>query len=253
MSDGPTYTFTVSPDFPPDRISSWYVLNTFLQRQLGEHVHLELYDRFEQQRDAIAAGSIDLIYANPFDAATLVRDHGFTSVARPEGIRDEAIVVVADGSPVQKVEDLPQGARVATTDDPDVRMIGMIMLEPANLDATTIEAVTRPTYVLVAKALLSGDADVGIFLADAYDTLSATTRSGLRPLVTSQIGVISHLLLVGPRLAHRGDDLRRLLLGMHDDAHQRGIVDGLGFSGWLPVEHEETEFMIDLMDTLLAD
>ena len=32
---------------------------------------------------------------------------------------------------------------------------------------------------------------------------------------------------------------------------QRG--EGLGFEGWLPVDHEETEFMIDLMDTLLAD
>ena len=63
-----TYTFTVSPDFPPDYIAGWYVLNTFLQRRTGEHIHLELYDRFDQQRAAIDAGQIDLIYANPFDA-----------------------------------------------------------------------------------------------------------------------------------------------------------------------------------------
>ncbi len=131
----------------------------------------------------------------------LVRDHGFVSVARPDGIRDEAMIVVPDDSPVQKVEDLPQGCRVASTDDPDVRMIGMIMLEPANLGPDTIVALERPTYVLVAKALLMGDADVGVFLADAYDRLSGTTRSGLRTLVASQIGVISHMLMVGPALA----------------------------------------------------
>jgi phosphonate transport system substrate-binding protein len=248
-----TRTFTVSPDFPPDHIAGWYVFNTFLQRQTGEHIHLELYDTFDQQRAAIAAGGIDLIYANPFDAATLVRDHGFVAVTRPSGVRDEAVIAVPDASPVQKVEDLPQGCRVASTDDPDVRMIGMIMLEPANLGPDTIVALERPTYVLVAKSLLMGDADVGVFLADAYDSLASTTRAGLRPLVASQIGVISHMLMVGPALAPRLDELRALLLGMHDDPTQRSITEGLGFDGWLPVDHEETEFMIDLMDTLLAD
>ncbi|MEZ5177214.1 MAG: phosphate/phosphite/phosphonate ABC transporter substrate-binding protein [Acidimicrobiales bacterium] len=248
-----TRTFTVSPDFPPDHISGWYVLNTFLQRQTGEHIHLELYDTFDQQRAAIAAGGIDLIYANPFDAATLVRDHGFVAVARPDGVRDEAVVVVPEGSPVQKVEDLRPGCRVASTDDPDVRMIGMIMLEPADLGPDTIVAIERPTYVLVAKALIMGDADVGVFLADAYDGLSGTTRSALRPLVASQIGVISHMLMVGPALVPQLDVLRELVLGMHDDPAQRSIVEGLGFDAWLPVDHEETEFMIDLMDTLLAD
>lgn len=248
-----TYTFTVSPDFPPDRIAGWYVLNTFLQRSLGEQIHLELYDRFDQQREAIAAGAIDLIYANPFDASVLVRDQGFVGVVRPDGIRDEATIAVPAGSTVEKVEDLPQGARVASTDDPDVRLIGMIMLEPADLGPATITPVERPTYVLVAKALISGEADAGVFLADAYEALSSVTRSGLRPLVTSHIGVVSHMLMVGPRLAHRFDDLRSLLLGLADDPTGRSTLEGIGVAGWLPVEHEETEFMIDLVDTLLAD
>lgn len=248
-----TTTFTVSPDFPPDRIAGWYVLNTFLQRRLSEHIHLELYDRFDQQRTAIESGEIDLIYANPFDAAMLVRDHGFTSVARPDGVRDEATIAVPVDSPVQKVEDLAAGSRIAFTDDPDVRMIGMIMLEPADLGPSTIEPVERPTYVLVAKALINGDADAGVFLTDAYDGLSGVTRSGLRPLVTSHIGVISHMMMVGPRLAGRAGELSSLLVSMADDPASRSILEGLGFSGWLPVDHEETEFMIDLMDTLLAD
>ncbi len=248
-----TYTFTVSPDFPPDYIAGWYVLNTFLQRRTGEHIHLELYDRFDQQRAAIDAGQIDLIYANPFDAAMLVREHGFVSVTRPDGVRDEAIIAVRADSPVEKIEDLAPESRVAFTDDPDVRMIGQIMLEPANISTETMVAVERATYVLVAKALLSDDADVGVFLSEAYENLSGVTRSGLRPLVHSQIGVISHMLMVGPRMAPLLDTLRGLLLGMHDDPTQRAIVEGLGFTGWLPVEHEETEFMIDLMDTLLAD
>lgn len=248
-----TFTFTVSPDFPPDRIAGWYVLNTFLQRTLGEQIHLELYDRFDQQRAAIAAGEIDLIYANPFDAAMLVREHGFVGVVRPDGIRDEATIAVPASSSVAKVEDLSSGARIAFTDDPDVRLIGMIMLEPADLSPSTIEPVERPTYVLVAKALLSGDADAGVFLADAFDGLSSVTRSGLRPLVTSHIGVVSHMLMVGPRFASRLGELRSLLVHLGEDPSGRGVLEGIGIASWLPVEHEETEFMIDLVDTLLAD
>jgi phosphonate transport system substrate-binding protein len=248
-----TLNFTVSPDFPPDYIAGWYVFNTFLQRQTGERIHLELYDRFEDQRAAIEADTIDLIYANPFDAAMLVREHGFVALARPDGVNDEAILAVPADSEVHKVEDLPSPSRVAFTDDPDVRMIGMIMLEPADLDPSTITPLLRPTYVLVAKSLLSGDADVGVFLAEAYENLSGTTRSGLRPLVASQIGVISHMLMAGPRMADHLDSLQPLLTAMADDPAQKSICEGLGFAGWLPVEHEETEFMIDLMDTLLAD
>ncbi len=248
-----TYQFTVSPDFPPDHIAGWYVLNTYLQRETGEHIHLELFDRFDDQRAAIASGSVDLIYANPFDAATLVRDHGFVAIARPDGIRDEAVIAVPADSPVEKIEDLTDGCRVAFTDDPDVRLIGMIMLEPADLGADNIVPLERPTYVLVAKSLLAGDADVGVFLADAYDNLSGSTRSGLRALVGSEIGVISHMLMVGPALADRIDVLRSTVLAMGDDPRQRAIVEGLGFSGWLPVDPEDTEFMIDLIDTLLAE
>ena len=248
-----TFTFTVSPDFPPDDIAGWYVLNTFLQRQTGEHIHLELFDRFDQQRAVIESGGIDLIYANPFDAARLVRDHGFVAVAKPIGVRDEAMIVASTTSSIERIEDLQAGCRVAVTDDPDVRMIGMIMLEPADLDATTIETVERPTYVLVAKAVLMDDADVGVFLVDAYEGLSGVTRSGLRPLVSSEIGVINHMLMVGPTMAAAVPNLSTIVLGMDDDPAQRSIVESLGFAGWSAVEHEETEFMIDLMDTLLAD
>ena len=247
-----TYTFTVSPDFPPDYIAGWYVLNTFLQRRTGEHIHLELYDRFDQQRAAIDAGQIDLIYANPFDAAMLVREHGFVSVTRPDGVRDEAIIAVRADSPVEKIEDLAPESRVAFTDDPDVRMIGQIMLEPANISTETMVAVERATYVLVAKALLDGKAEVGAFLDEAFAGLSTLVRSQLRPLVTSQISVIHHALMVGPRLAPHRETLLGVLRGMADDPAGARVLGELGIAGWQPMEHEEAEFLIDLMDTLAA-
>lgn len=246
------YQLTVSPDFTPDRISGWYIFNTWLQRNLGLHIHLEMYDSFDAQRQAIREDQVDLIYANPFDASMLVREKGFRAIARPQGIADECVIAVPVDSPVQQIEEFKPGTRVVSTDDPDIHLVGMIMLEPADLDQTNTQAVTVDGYVLVAKALLKGEADVGFFLKDAWDGLSNAVRKQLRPLVTSQIWDIRHAFLVGPRLLESREEIQDLLLHMGEIEKGSGVLDALGFKAWEAVEQEETEFMIDLMDTLKA-
>lgn len=242
--------FTISPDFSPDHISGWYIFNTWLQKQTGEAIHLEMYDNFHSQREAIKNDKIDLIYANPFDAAMLVREKGFLPLVKPVGRADEAIIAVNAKNTVEDVAHLSPGIKVAVTEDPDVHLMGMIMLEPGDLDAGNVETNIYDTYVLVAKHLLLGDADVGIFLAEAYDDLSKMIKSQLKILVRSQISVIHHSLMVGPKLAGKRAELQSLLVEMGNDAKGKGVLEGLGFDAWTGVEDEEMEFMIDLMDTL---
>jgi len=244
------YQFTASPDFGPERLSGLHIFNTWLQRALDEHFHLELFDDFASQRAAIAEDRVDLIYANPYDAAMLVREKGFRAVARPQGKSDEAIIAVNAEHPAQSVEDLQPGISLAATDDPDVRMMGMIMLEPADLDEGNVTVQACDNYVLVAKQLLNGKSDVGFFLAEAFDNLSGLVKNQLRPVVASQIQIIHHSLMAGPKLAHRYDDITHALLAMDDGAKGRGVLEGLGIAGWSAVDEEEVEFMIDLMDTL---
>ncbi len=192
-----SFMFTVSPDFTPDHLSGWYIFNTWLQRQTELGIHLEMYDDFHTQRKAIQHDKIDLIYANPFDAAMLVREKGFQPLVKAAGESDEAIIAVVAENPVEDVAHLQEGIKVAFTEDPDVQMMGMIMLEPGDLDASNITAVLSDTYVLVAKHLLKGEADVGIFLAEAFDDLSNMIKNQLRILVRSQISVIHHSLMMG--------------------------------------------------------
>jgi phosphonate transport system substrate-binding protein len=246
-----TFNLTASPDFSPDHIAGWYVFNTWLQRKLDVRIHLELYDSFEAQRRAIEDEKIDLIYANPYDATMLVREKGFRAIAAPVGKGDEAIVAVLEEGPIKEVEDLKPGTRVAATDDPDVNMIGRIMLEPADLKADNIEIKTVDSYAIVAKRLLRGEADVGFFLKEAYGNFSPVVRKQLRPLVTSQIHVIRHVLLVGPRFAPTyGEPLCHALMAMNTEAADKKVLDALGLPGWEKQTQEDTEFMIDLMDTL---
>jgi phosphonate transport system substrate-binding protein len=246
-----SYTFTISPDFSPDHLSGWYIFNTWLQRQSGEAIHLELYDNFHAQRDAIQTNKIDLIYANPFDAAMLVREKGFLPLVKAEGVSDEAIIAVSADNLVEDVAHLSAGIKVAVTEDPDVHMIGMIMLEAGDLDASNIETRFYNSHVLIAKSLLQGEADVGIFLAEAFDDLSNLTKKQLKILVRSQISVIHHSLMIGPKLASRQAEIQQLLLAMNNDDKGKSVLNSLGFNAWAKVEDEEMEFMIDLMDTLV--
>lgn len=245
------YVMTVSPDFPPAQIAGWYIFNTWLQRQLGAAIHVELFDNFADQRQAIQQDAIDLIYANPFDAAMLVREKGFQAIAAPLHHADEAIIAVAAESSVRCVEDLRPGCRIAATDDPDVNLMAMIMLEPADLSAQTVQLHSVDTYVLVAKHLLQGHADAGFFLRDAFLNLSGMIREQLRELVSSEIHVIRHVLLAGPRMQAQAQTLRTLLPSMTTDPKGQGVLTSLGLEGWELQEQEDTEFMIDLMDTLV--
>lgn len=244
--------FTVSPDFNARHLPGWFVVNTLLQRHTGLAIHLEPFDDFDSLHRAIGEDRVDLVYANPFDASRLVRDHGFVALAKPHGRPDEAVVATPVGSPFTAVEALLPGTRIATTDNPDVHMMGMIMIEPADLDASNVVVKLRPNYVLVAKSLLDGDADVGFFLAETYDELSETIRRQLRVLVRSQIHVISHVVLAHPRLGERTETIRNALLAMADDPKGRLALDDVGIDRLERMDQEDVEFMIDLMVALTA-
>lgn len=245
-----TYNFTVSPDFNPSYLSGWFIFNTWLQRQTGEAFHLDLYDDFDLQRQAIAEDKFDLIYANPYDASVLIREKRFVPIASPAGKSDEAMIVVAANNEIDTVEGLSTGLRIAATKDPDVNMMCMIMLEPADLNRQNTITQHRDTYVLLAKDLIRGEADVGFFLEETYNNLSRIVKSQLKPLVQSQIQVINHVLLLGPALQHRQVDIQQALLAMADTVAGQSLLESLSFTAWDKVEPEDAEFMIDLMDTL---
>jgi phosphonate transport system substrate-binding protein len=244
------YQITVSPDFTPDHISGWYIFNTWLQKAMNLAVHLELYDSFSSQRIAISEDRVDMIYANPFDAAMLVREKGFLPVARPRKYADEAVIAVHKDYQANRVEELPTTVSIAATEDPDVNLICAIMLEPAEVNVNKSRRVIKNSYPLVAKTLIQGEAEVGFFLMDAYTSLSSLTKKQLRQLVSSQIQVIHHALLIGPRLAELRDTMRDLLIGMSSSSKGYGVLSAMGLSAWEGMDYEEMEFMIDLMDTL---
>lgn len=248
-----TLNMLIAPDFAPENFPGWYMLSTSLQQRSGLRLHLQMPATGAEQTQILADDSTDLIYANPFDAAGLIRGRGFVPVARPRGQSDEMVIATAIDSPWQCVEDLRPGCSIALTDNHDVKLIGLRLLEPADLAEADIKWRPASSYQAAARMTLGGLTDAGFFLASAYHSLARITRDRLRVLVESRLRDISHVVLAHPRVGDRLPRLSDALLGMDpDNGADHQVLDALGLpGGFEPMSSEDAEFMIDLMDTLL--
>ncbi|MEC5212095.1 ABC-type phosphate/phosphonate transport system substrate-binding protein [Polaromonas sp. CG_9.5] len=247
-----TLNFLVAPDFSPERFAGWHMLNTLLQRRSGIHLHLLTPASPSEQAELLAAEKADLVYANPFDAADMIRNQGYIPFARPIGRSDEMVIATGAESGLQKLEDIKPGHRIALTDNKDVKLIGLRLLEPADLDESLIEWVPVESFQAAARLAIKGDVQASFFLADAYASLTRMTRSQLQVLVESRISDISHVVLAHPRMAAELPRISEALLGMGREPADADVLVALGLpAGFEPMTQEQAEFMIDLMDTLL--
>lgn len=242
----------IAPDFAPDRFAGWHMLNTVLQRRSGIHLHLLTPVDATDQTHVIAADQVDVVYANPFDAADMVRNRGFIPFARPAQRSDEMVIATGAGSAIQTLADLKPGHRVAVTHNKDVKLIGLRLLEPVDLEESMLQWVDVESFQAGARRAIKGEVDAAFFLADAFASLSKLTRSQMRVLVESRISDISHVVLAHPRMAADLPRLSEALLSFGKEPRDNEVLAALGLPhGFEPMTQEDAEFMIDLMDTLL--
>ena len=247
-----TLNFLIAPDFAPERFAGWHMLNTLLQRRSGIGLHLQTPASATEQAALLAEGRADLVYANPFDATDMIRQQGFVPFARPAGRYDEMVIATGAESPHRHVEDLKPDYRIALTDNKDVKLIGLRLLEPADLVESSIQWLPVDSYQAAARLAIKREVDAAFFLAEAYNSLTRITRSQLHVLVESRISDISHVVLAHPRMADHLPRIQAALLGIGREPGDADVLDALGLPGGFEVmSHEEAEFMIDLMDTLL--
>lgn len=244
-------TFVIAPDFSPERFAGWHMFNTLLQKRSNMSLHLETPSSHEEQEKLIADKNPPLVYANPFDAATLIREKGYKAVARPINHSDEMVIVSSAKGDITKLEQLQSGCKVAMANNRDVKLIGMRLLEAVDLSESDIDFEITENYQAAARTLIQGKADAAFFMAEVFNSLSNLTKSQLNVLIESDISVISHVLLVKDNFAD-ADALTEVVLSLKDDADGQAVLSELGMtSGFEAMSEEDAEFMIDLMTTLL--
>jgi phosphonate transport system substrate-binding protein len=204
-----------------------------------------------EQETLIEAGDIQIIYANPFDAAALIREQGYRAVARPIGKSDEMVIAAAANSDINHLDDIHKGATVAMADNRDVKLIGLRLLEAVDIEESDLNWDITETYQAAARKVIKGDAQAAFFLAEIFHSFSRLTKAQLSVLIESDLADISHVLLIKDDFPD-AQIFIEAILDLHSDDDGKEALTELGMpEGFEAMSEEDAEFMIDLMQTLL--
>jgi phosphonate transport system substrate-binding protein len=241
----------IAPDFSPDRFAGWHMFNILIQKRANLNMHLNMPASHSEQEALIDAGDMQVIYANPFDAATLIREQGYRAVARPIGKSDEMVITASSNSDISTLEDLSHGATIAMANNRDVKLIGLRLLEAVDLEEADLNWSVTETYQAAARQVIKGDAQAAFFLAEIFHSFSRLTKAQLSILIESDLADISHVLLIKDGFPDT-DILMDAILNLHHDDDGKEALAELGMpQGFEAMDEEDAEFMIDLMQTLL--
>jgi len=241
----------IAPDFSPERFAGWHMFNTLIQKRANLNMHLNIPTSHAEQETVISEGDIQVIYANPFDAATLIREHGYHAVARPIGKSDEMVIAAAANSDINSLDDIKAGATIAMADNRDVKLIGLRLLEAVDIEEADLNWSVTETYQAAARQVIKGEAQAAFFLAEIFHSFSRLTKAQLSVLIESDLADISHVLLIKDGFPDT-DILIDAILNLHNDDDGKEALAELGMpQGFEAMNEEDAEFMIDLMQTLL--
>ena len=246
-----THNMLIAPDFSPERFAGWHMFNTLIQKRANLNMHLNIPTSHAEQETVISEGDIQVIYANPFDAATLIREHGYHAVARPIGKSDEMVIAAAANSDINSLDDIKAGATIAMADNHDVKLIGLRLLEAVDIEEADLNWSVTETYQAAARQVIKGEAQAAFFLAEIFHSFSRLTKAQLLVLIESDLADISHVLLIKDGFPDT-DILMNAILNLHNDDDGKEALAELGMpQGFEAMNEEDAEFMIDLMQTLL--
>lgn len=220
----------------------WYRLVQCLTQRMDVKVRFSPSLDFDDFHDSFS--SADLVYANPSDALRLIDQHGYTPLARPAGIYDEALVVAGPEVSALTLESLA-GAELAIIEGMLPTKLGLRLLRSKGIEPAAL--IRRDSWLAVMSSLWRGEAPYGILYRDAYDDLSDQGKAMVQVITATSERSAFHLLCAGPGLTCPCDALTATLLAMADDSAGKQVLDDMHFSGWAKVSPEELSQMRSIL------
>jgi len=244
---------TVDPNYSGKNLPAWFLLNTYLQKQLGLRMRFSPFEDFDACRRAVLAGEYDLVYANPFDWVQYRDKAGFEPLVKPQDHFDEVYLCVRADSAIQDLAELPERLQIASASPQTlVHMVGLFLLDRAEVDRARLDFRFTGSYRSVLQTLLQGQAQMGFVFNEVYEAASSVVRKGLRVVARSDDAFAFHAFCAGPRLLPRREELTRILCAMREDAKGRQLLADLGFQGFAPVADSEVECLTVLAEEYIS-
>jgi ABC-type phosphate/phosphonate transport system substrate-binding protein len=226
-------------------MNGWYFFNTYLQRRLGQEVHLELtHGAVGEAR--VGGEQMDIVFTKPFEATRLILQHGFQGLIRPVDQSDEVTLLVRAEDTRHELTEFQGGKIVTAAQENFVYLLGRFLLEESESSLQDMDYLFSGHDIKALQMLLKGSADILFMLSDTYKGLSGLTRKMLREIDQSETAFAFHLFCVAPQCAELGERLAEILLDMSRDSQGRQILADLGIESWCKPTDDELDMLFML-------
>lgn len=227
------------------QMHGWYFFNTYLQRQLGREIHMELvHGPFDDS--VMQDAAMDLVFTKPFEATRLQLQQQFLPIMRPSEQSDEVCLLVRADDPRQSLQAYQGGTVVTATQANFVYLLGRFLLEEDETALADMQYQFVGCDIKGLQSLIRGHADILFLLSESYRGLSGMTKSKLRIMDQSETQFAFHLLALAPHCADLAPALERVLLDMNLSSQGRQVLTDLGMSGWSKPTAEEIDMLVML-------
>jgi ABC-type transporter Mla MlaB component/ABC-type phosphate/phosphonate transport system substrate-binding protein len=231
------------------QVNGWYFFNTYLQRQLGREVHLELvHGAINEQQSNME--QMDIVFTKPFDATRLLTEKQFQPLLHPLNQTEEVTLLVRADESRQKISDFENGKVVTATADNFVYLLGRFLLEEAS--SIELDYIFSGHDIKALQMLLKGQADILLLSSETYRGLSSLTRNMLREIDQSETGFAFHLLCAASHCVDVGHAITEILLNMGQDSQGRQVLADLGIEGWGKPKQDEVTMLSMLFNRYLT-
>ena len=218
------------------QLTGWYLLNTYLQRRLKKAIH------FEQSVGLPDGNTTDLLFAKPFEACMLMKQHGFIPVMRPVAEADE-VVILTRADDTLTLKDY-EGVTVSTASkDSFVYQLGRFLCDENGLDSKKFSFDFAGNEIKALQTLIRKKCDLVFMLKKTYEGLSSFSRNSVRKIDESQTDFACHLFCVAPHLQQEAQELVEVLLDMQNDEQGQLILPDIQVQSWAKPEPGELKML----------
>ena len=228
------------------QLTGWYLLNTYLQRRMQRAIH------FEQSQDVVNEATTDILFAKPFEACAMIKQHGFIPLMRPVAEADE-VVILTRADDERSLEELVGVNVVTASENSFVYLLGRFLCDETGLDSSKFNFVFSGNEIKSVQMLIKKKADLLFMLKKTYDGLASFSRSRVRKIDESNTDFAFHLFSISPHLEQEGKGLTSILCEMENDVTGKEILADIEFKGWCPVEEGELNMLKMVFERYVVD
>lgn len=211
-------------------------MTTYLQRQLKTAIGFEQCVSIAP----MAERPIDLFFANPYFACSLMQSKQLIPVARTNRNAEQA-VILADSEMKRAISEYRGACVPAATPDSLVVLLGRKLCDDLGLHSSDLDYSYAGNTIKTIQNLIKKRADLAFISRQTFEGLSSFSRNSVSLVHGSQASFSHPLFCIGPYINGMRNELLEILLGMNQNEEGRKILSDIKIDGWYPGESVEID------------